>query len=66
MNTKDFSTEFNDTLGEGEVSLYPNPFNNGAKFYGKFNRTKVDTMTLISRLGKNGSGKNLLAAKETL
>lgn len=66
MNTKDFSTEFNDTLGEGEVSLYPNPFNNGAKFYGKFNRTKVDTMTLISRLGKNGSGKNLIATKETL
>lgn len=67
MGKENFSTEFNDTTGAGEISLYENPFKNGAKkYYGRFNRTTVDTTNLISRLQKNGSGKNLIAVKETI
>lgn len=66
MGNEKFSTEFNDTTGAGEISLYENPFKNGVKYYGKFKRAVVDATNLIARLEKNGSGKNLIAAAETL
>lgn len=66
MNTNNLSTNFSDTTGAGEISLYENPFKNGAKYYGKFNRTVVDVSNLIARLEKNGSGKNLIVVEETM
>lgn len=66
MTNNNLSTNFSDTTGAGQISLYENPFKNGVKYYGKFNRTVVDVSNLIARLEKNVSGKNLIVVEETI
>lgn len=62
MNT--LNTTFNDTDGNGSITLYVNPFGNGSKYYGKFDRNTITTETLIARIQKRKAGTNELAVQQ--
>jgi len=61
---KSLNTVFNDTDGNGRITLYTNPFGNGSQYYGKFERNTITTETLIARIQKKKAGTNELAVQQ--
>ncbi|MBQ0050669.1 MAG: DUF4469 domain-containing protein [Treponema sp.] len=57
-------TKFEDSEKNGTITLYANPFNNGSKYYGRFDRTTVNTNTLIARIQNKKAGTNELALQQ--
>lgn len=58
------NTNFSDTDGKGSITLYSNPFGNGPKYFGRFDRNTIDTNTLIARIQKRKAGTNELAIQQ--
>ena len=58
------NTTFNDSDGNGRITLYVNPFKNGSQFYGRFERNTITTETLIARIQKRKAGTNELAVQQ--
>ena len=44
--------DFSDSKAKGIVTLVANPFDNGQKFYAKFDRATVNIDNLIARIQK--------------
>ena len=55
--------DYEDSDGKGTVTLVANPFENGGKFYAKFDRTTVNIDHLIARIQKKEVGTNAIMAK---
>ena len=55
--------DYEDSDGKGTVTLVANPFENGSKFYAKFDRTTVTIDHLIARIQKKDVGTNAIVAK---
>ena len=57
---------FNDIGGNGNVTLYANPFQNGNKYYARFDCVNVDVDNLIARMQKKDIGVNPINVKHIL
>ena len=57
---------FNDIGGNGNVTLYTNPFQNGNKYYARFDCVNVDVDNLIARMQKKDIGVNPINVKHIL
>ena len=55
--------DYEDSDGKGTVTLVANPFENGGKFYARFDRTTVNIDHLIARIQKKEVGTNAIMAK---
>ena len=55
--------DYTDSDGKGTVTLVANPFENGGKYYAKFDRTTVNIDHLIARIQKKEVGTNAIMAK---
>lgn len=55
--------KYEDSDGTGTVTLVANPFENGVKYYAKFDRTTVNIDHLIARIQKKEVGTNAIMAK---
>ena len=58
------NTTFEDSGKSGRITLYANPFGNGAEYYGRFERNTVSSHTLIARIQKHKAGTNELAVQQ--
>ena len=57
---------FNDIGGNGNVTLYANPFQNGNKYYARFDCVNVDVDNLIARMQNKDIGVNPINVKHIL
>lgn len=55
--------DFADSKAKGTVTLVANPFDNGQKFYAKFDRATVNIDNLIARIQKKEVGTDAIVAK---
>lgn len=57
---------YSDTDGSGNLTLYKNYFDNGGKYYARFDRRNVTIDNLIARTQKKDIGVNAITAKHIL
>lgn len=61
-----YKHNYSDTDGSGNLTLYKNYFDNGGKYYARFDRRNVTIDNLIARTQKKDIGVNAITAKHIL
>ena len=54
---------FDDNSGKGTLTMYRNPFNNGRRYYARFDRDTITMEQIIARIQKKDLGTNALMVK---
>ena len=54
---------FDDNSGKGTLTMYKNPFNNGRRYYARFDRDTITMEQIIARIQKKDLGTNALMVK---
>ena len=57
---------FDDTNGKGTLTMYKNPFENGRKYYARFDRDTITMNQIIARIQKKNLGTNALMVKHII